>query len=733
MKVKLLGLFIILLISVHPVFAEVVFQSEPYVDEVSDSVDFFACFEGGMFVSLPMEIDLTTVKFGSAELLDEGNPLLTIDATTITPLLPHMTYTLEFIFDTDNDQSTGANTPNCFYNGLGADYDVGVEVVTSSITSTWVDIYENGAWVRVAEPEAYLEEFGVHIEFPLNILPIPLDASAMAYLISEGALDMAPNYEEPPIKTLFHYIPEALINYPLSIEEGTPFEFDGSESSSGNGPIVQYHWDFNGDGAYEETHPEPTLPMVYNDDGWNQVSLMVTDNYGFTGVETIEFKVENVPPSNPEITIRGEPISGELVTFTGVAEDIGQDELKYNWDFGDGETAEGMEVTHSFETAGSYQVTLIVLDDDGGESSNTRDVNVVVPTSEAPTEPKPESDLLLYILVALFGIAGWFIYDFFFRGKKSNGKKKDDDDKDFCEEHPEVVEEETKKCDEALEALDDALGPIEENLENYERTWQDVSREVGRLIGEWDIAYAVVASLTESETELYKDASEVQEIAGKVTGFAGTIKTIAKEGAEEAVKDFAKDMAKDRAKNAAGEMSQFVGDVLKLEEWAMSEIGIGFAKLVTGIDPKKEASDVRRASLKIVNELETWISRPHAYNAGKQPPKTLQDYIDDMQVLIDAINKALQGFETAVAGFRCVDCTIDGPYSEHIQNMINKLNSWMRAFGDMIDEVERRLEQAIAMFNLGNAYEDPYSRVGFQNRQIPDIRKALKNSSESRR
>jgi hypothetical protein len=165
----------------------------------------------------------------------------------------------------------------------------------------------------------------------------------------------------------------------------------------------------------------------------------------------------------------------------------------------------------------------------------------------------------------------------------------------------------------------------------------------------------------------------------------------------------------------------------------VSEIGIGFAKLVTGIDPRKEASDVRRASLEIVNELETWVSRPHAYNAGKQPPKTLQDYIDDMQGLLDAIDKALQDFEAAVAGFRCVDCTIEGPYSKHIQDMINKLNSWMRAFGDMIDQVEQRLEQAIAMFNLDKAYEDPYSRVGFQNRQIPDIRKALRNSSESRR
>ena len=482
MRVRFLGLFIILLISgVLPAFADVEFQSEPYTDEDGDSVDFYACFEGELLVPLPMEMDLATVKIGLTEVLDEGNPFLTIDATTMAPQLPHMTYTMEFVFDVDNDPSTGANTSDCFYNGLGADYDVGIEVVTGTIISTWIDRYEDGTWVRVAEPDAHLEEFGVYIEFPLNILAIPLDASAMSYLISEGAMDMAPNHGEPPIKIVFHYLPEALINLPPHLEEGTPFEVDGSGSSSGNGNIVHYNWDIDGDGVYEESHPDPMLPLFFPDDGMNQISLMVTDEYGFTAVETIDVKVDNVPPSNPEISTYGEPISGEPVTFTGFAEDVGQDELTYMWDFGDGETSEGKEVAHSFETSGSYLVTLRVLDDEGGESSNTKEVDVVVPTPVTPDEPEPETGPLLYILLGLFGIGGWFIYDYFFRGKKDGKRKKDDDPKDFCEEHPEVVEEETKKCDEALEALDDALGPIEENLEDYERTWQDVSREVGRL------------------------------------------------------------------------------------------------------------------------------------------------------------------------------------------------------------------------------------------------------------
>lgn len=135
----------------------------------------------------------------------------------------------------------------------------------------------------------------------------------------------------------------------------------------------------------------------------------------------------------------------------------------------------------------------------------------------------------------------------------------------------------------------------------------------------------------------------------------------------------------------------------------------------------------------LVNQLQTWVSSSHARNSGIIPPITLHDYIDDAQALIDDIDNALQAFEDAVANFKCVDCSIDGPYSEHIQNMINELNGWIRAFGDMIDQITQRLNMAIAMYKLDNAYEDPYSRGGFQNRQIPDIRKSIRNSDARRK
>ena len=48
----------------------------------------------------------------------------------------------------------------------------------------------------------------------------------------------------------------------------------------------------------------------------------------------------------------------------------------YAWDFGDGVTDSGAQVSHEYATAGSYTVTLTVTDVEGATGSTTRDVVV---------------------------------------------------------------------------------------------------------------------------------------------------------------------------------------------------------------------------------------------------------------------------------------------------------------------------------------------------------------------
>jgi len=71
-------------------------------------------------------------------------------------------------------------------------------------------------------------------------------------------------------------------------------------------------------------------------------------------------------------------------TLSATASDPENDTLTYTWSFGDGSpTATGNSVTHSYAAAGTYLVTVTVIDGHGG--SVTGSVNVVVNPNAAPT------------------------------------------------------------------------------------------------------------------------------------------------------------------------------------------------------------------------------------------------------------------------------------------------------------------------------------------------------------
>ncbi|MBF0201470.1 MAG: PKD domain-containing protein [Desulfamplus sp.] len=125
-----------------------------------------------------------------------------------------------------------------------------------------------------------------------------------------------------------------------------------------DGVILSYQWDF-GDGnqgnGEEVTH-------TYEGSGLYRATLTVTDNKGARSSASTNVDILNAPP---QVSITSTPLQGGFphkVTFTGSFSDSDGYVTSHEWDFGDGTTATGESVTHTFKQPGTYHVQLKVID-----------------------------------------------------------------------------------------------------------------------------------------------------------------------------------------------------------------------------------------------------------------------------------------------------------------------------------------------------------------------------------
>jgi parallel beta-helix repeat protein len=91
---------------------------------------------------------------------------------------------------------------------------------------------------------------------------------------------------------------------------------------------------------------------------------------------------EPPPVNEPPVADFSFTTEGLTANFTDLSEDSDGDVVAWLWDFGDGETSTEQNPSHTYSTANTYSVTLIVQDNQGTESDPASDsVEVTAPPS----------------------------------------------------------------------------------------------------------------------------------------------------------------------------------------------------------------------------------------------------------------------------------------------------------------------------------------------------------------
>ncbi len=188
------------------------------------------------------------------------------------------------------------------------------------------------------------------------------------------------------VLTVTNIPPTARAGGPYIAAEGSPILFDGSASTDPGNDITLYEWDFYYMGTFQPRATGITTTHAYTDNGLYTAALRVWDDNNTFGTDTTLVTVTNAAPvvdAGPDRQVN----EGEAVPFTGTFTDPGAgDTHDILWTFGDGGSFGGaLTPTHVYSEPGSFLVTLVVTDDDGGVGSDSLTVTVLnlPPTASA--------------------------------------------------------------------------------------------------------------------------------------------------------------------------------------------------------------------------------------------------------------------------------------------------------------------------------------------------------------
>ena len=170
--------------------------------------------------------------------------------------------------------------------------------------------------------------------------------------------------------------PVAIAGADIAVAPGEVFTLSSLASFDRDGDITATRWDIQGANPILN---DPDITQSIEKPGVYVVTLTVTDNSTASNRTAQDDLVIHVNQT-PVAEAGSNQFSGDLriVLDAGASADPDGDGLTYSWNLGDGNTAQGAVVEHTYETGGIYPVLLTI--NDGRGLANSKDTDALTIT-----------------------------------------------------------------------------------------------------------------------------------------------------------------------------------------------------------------------------------------------------------------------------------------------------------------------------------------------------------------
>ncbi len=161
-------------------------------------------------------------------------------------------------------------------------------------------------------------------------------------------------------------------------------QLNANQSADSDGTIVSYSWSF-GDGT---NGSGKNVAHTYVAAGTYTLQLTVTDNDGASDSEATTITVVEGVNEQPAANFVATPLSGSAPLIVSADASGSSDSdgtvVSFVWSYGDGTNGNGQTVDHTYSSAGTYSLELVVTDDDGAVSSSSTTITVTGGGNQSP-------------------------------------------------------------------------------------------------------------------------------------------------------------------------------------------------------------------------------------------------------------------------------------------------------------------------------------------------------------